>query len=137
MRGFVSEEEFERELVGLSGLPRSKLLHRWLGTVREQPPKGISTPLLRRALAYELQVRRWRGLRSDAARQLRGAGRHEGAPVVQSQGGNQLQAGDRLMRDWNGKAHVDQVTTANSARARELIRGRYPGAKITLVRQVD
>lgn len=36
----------------------------------------------------------------------------------------------------NGKAYSDQITTTNSARARELIMARYPGAKITSTREV-
>lgn len=37
---------------------------------------------------------------------------------------------------WQGRAYQEQITTTNSAKAKKLVWGRYPGAKITLVRQV-
>ncbi len=37
---------------------------------------------------------------------------------------------------WNGKVYREIVETTNSARARELIQGRYDGAKITHIREV-
>ena len=37
---------------------------------------------------------------------------------------------------WNGKAYRETVTTTNSIKARELIRGRYPGCQITGAREV-
>ena len=36
----------------------------------------------------------------------------------------------------NGVAYKELITTTNTYRAKQLIRGRYPSAKITLVRQV-
>jgi hypothetical protein len=36
---------------------------------------------------------------------------------------------------WNGKAYQEQITTTNTYRAKQLILGRYPGAKITSVRK--
>ena len=37
---------------------------------------------------------------------------------------------------WNSKAYREIVTTSDSIKARELVRGRYDGAQITSVRQV-
>ena len=37
---------------------------------------------------------------------------------------------------WNGKPYQELITTTNSFKARQLINGRYPGAKITSVREV-
>ena len=36
----------------------------------------------------------------------------------------------------NGKYYEEQVTTTNAIKARELIKARYPGAKITLAKEV-
>ena len=36
----------------------------------------------------------------------------------------------------DGKAYFDQITTINSARAKELLKMRYPDAKITSIREV-
>lgn len=37
---------------------------------------------------------------------------------------------------WQGRAYQEQITTTNSYRAKQLIWGRYPDAKITSVRQM-
>jgi hypothetical protein len=37
---------------------------------------------------------------------------------------------------WQGKAYQELITTTNTFRAKQLIRGRYPGARITSVRKV-
>jgi len=37
---------------------------------------------------------------------------------------------------WNGMAYREQITTTSTIRAKQLIWGRYPGAKIQSVRQV-
>jgi len=37
---------------------------------------------------------------------------------------------------WNGNNYKEYVTTTNSFKARQLIKGRYAGAKITSVREV-
>lgn len=37
---------------------------------------------------------------------------------------------------WQSKAYQELITTTNSFKARELIVGRYSGARITSVREV-
>jgi len=37
---------------------------------------------------------------------------------------------------WQGKAYQELITTTNTFRAKQLIMGRYPGARITLIRRV-
>ena len=37
---------------------------------------------------------------------------------------------------WNGKPYQELISSTNGFKARDLIRGRYPGAKITLVQEV-
>ena len=37
---------------------------------------------------------------------------------------------------FEGRPYQELITTTNSIKARQLIRGRYPGAKITLVQEV-
>jgi len=37
---------------------------------------------------------------------------------------------------WQGAAYQEIITTTNTYRAKQLIKGRYPGAKITSVREV-
>ena len=38
---------------------------------------------------------------------------------------------------WEGRAYQEYITTTNGFKARQLIRGRYLGAKITSVSQID
>jgi len=37
---------------------------------------------------------------------------------------------------WNGRAYQELITSTNSAKAKQLIWGRYPGAKIMSIHQV-
>ena len=37
---------------------------------------------------------------------------------------------------WDGRNYQELITTTNSFKARQLIRARYPGAKITYVEEV-
>ena len=37
---------------------------------------------------------------------------------------------------WNKKPYQELITTTNTFKARQLIKARYQGAKITLVQQV-
>ncbi len=46
----------------LADLPRPGLTERWRQLYRAAPPKGISRPLLFRAVAYGMQVKRYGGL---------------------------------------------------------------------------
>lgn len=37
---------------------------------------------------------------------------------------------------WNGKPYQELITTTNGFKARQLIKGRYPGCQITRVQEV-
>ena len=37
---------------------------------------------------------------------------------------------------WQGRAYQEQITCNNPFKARQLIRGRYEGAKITYVQEI-
>jgi len=37
---------------------------------------------------------------------------------------------------WNGRAYQELITTTNTFKARQLIKGRYPGCQITRVQEV-
>ena len=109
MARFVSEAEFEREIAELCDLPRPQLLERWRSINRAEPAKGTKTVLLRRALAYELQAKRWQGLGSVTRRRLR---QTTGSPSVTPDPANTSQTprpGDRLVREWNGQTYLVEV----------------------------
>ena len=106
----MSSAELEREIGILAGLPRADLVERWKELYRVGPPKGISTRLMVRAIAYEMQARHYGGLRPAVVRQLdkiaRGdtRGKVESAPRAPA-----LEPGARLVREWNGVTHTVDV----------------------------
>jgi hypothetical protein len=106
--GFLSEAEFEREIARLCDLPRHQLIERWRRATRGEPPKGISTVLLRRALAYEVQARRWRGLGQATRRLLRRKTGGSGGDASTKRT-TMPRAGDRLVREWNGRTYLVDV----------------------------
>ncbi len=109
MKSPMTIAELEREVGTLAGLPRPDLAERWQDLYGADPPKGISRTLLVRAIAYEMQAKRFGDLKRTTARQLRkiAAGHtvagHGNAETVL------LKPGARLVREWNGHTHVVEV----------------------------
>ena len=97
----------EREIEALADLTRAEMVERWRTHYRTDPPKGISRPLLVRAVAYEIQAKRYGGLKPATDRRLRAIangtddGDHGGSNAPPT-----LQPGARLIREWNGVSHV-------------------------------
>ncbi len=100
----------EREIDALADLTRAELVERWLTHYRTDPPKGISRSLLVRAIAYEIQAKRYGGLKPATDRRLRAIangtinGNHASRKASPT-----LQPGARLVREWNGVSHVVEV----------------------------
>lgn len=109
MARFVSEAEFEREIAELCDLPRPQLLERWRSINRAEPAKGTKTVLLRRALAYELQAKRWQGLGSAMRRRLRETTELPSATPDPAKTSQTPRPGDRLVREWNGQTYLVEV----------------------------
>ncbi len=63
--------DLEATIRELANLPRPDLTERRRQLHRAAPPKGISRPLLTRAVAYGMQVKRYGGLMPAVRRQLR------------------------------------------------------------------
>ena len=100
----------EREIDALADLNRAELVERWRTSYRTDSPKGISRRLLIRAIAYQMQAKRYGGLRPAADRRLRMIANG----TVKSDHGNRkassrLQPGARLVREWNGVVHEVDV----------------------------
>ena len=96
----MTDAELEHEIAALADLPRSELVVRWQALYRAAPSKGVSRRLLVRAIAYEMQTKRYGRLKRTTDRRLRmfanGAangdhGRRKTAPTLQS--------GARLVRE--------------------------------------
>lgn len=94
--------------------------------------------MLRQAVAYELQVRRWGGLSSGVTRLLSKAVHDQHPSRVRRP--PDLQPGFRLLREWNGREHVVDVTKAGfewegrryrslSAVARAITGARWSGPR--------
>ena len=105
-----SNDRLENDLAALADLARAELVERWRIHYRTDPPKGISRPLLIRAIAYEMQAKRYGGLKPAIARRLQmiangtadgDHGNRKASPT--------LQPGARLIREWNGVSHVVEV----------------------------
>ena len=110
MKRPMTSAEFEQQIGALADLPRPELVERWQRHYRTDPPKGISRRLLVRAIAYEMQAKRYGGQNPATDRRLRmfanGAanGDHGGRKTAPT-----LQSGARLVREWNGSTHVVDV----------------------------
>ncbi len=100
----------EREIDALADLTRIELVERWRAHYRSVSPKGISRCLLIRGIAYEMQAKRYGGLKPATDRRLQMIA--NGTANGDLGGGKatpRLQAGARLVREWNGVNHVVEV----------------------------
>ena len=88
----------EEELAGLGDAARPRLETRWAQLTGKPVPR-ISLALLRLAVGYEVQARAFGGLARGTAQKL---DQLAAAKTVISP----ARAGMRLVREWNGKAHV-------------------------------
>lgn len=91
-------------------IARKAAAARWRALYRDTPPKGVSRSLLVRAVAYQLQVKRFGGLKRATARHLQKiANGTAGADSVNVKVTAELQPGARLVREWNGSTHIVDV----------------------------
>ena len=127
----------EREVSVLSDLPYPDLAARWQADHSAPAPKGMSRRLLLLAFAYRLQADAYGALDSKTNRYLRAvaAGSPEAVRPLPA-----LKTGTRLMREWNGRTHVVDVTeegllwngetyTSLSAIARAITGARWSGPR--------
>ena len=130
------DERIEEEVAALGDLPREELAARWSKAYGCPPPKGVKRGLLARAAAWHLQARHLGGLSPMARKAIRDATQQEKnsravAPGKLREDGNALDAdqgespqpppskpavgprirpGMRLVREWNGRTHVVDVS---------------------------
>jgi len=143
----------------LSALPREELVSRWEAIYGSPPPPGIKRPLLERAIAWHLQAKMFGGLSPKTLRELRaallpigpksqGIGIEEAASPIRRApsakavraGAVPVKAGARLVREWQGRTHVVDVTPGGytwkgetyrslSAVARKITGARWSGPR--------
>ena len=119
----------------LETMDRAVLTAAWSQIMGSPVPKGLSKPFLRRFLAFEIQALQTGRLPKGFLGQLRA--KAEGKSRLTSPA---LRSGGRLLREWNGKTHVVEVTDAGfvwngqcyrslSAIAREITGARWSGPR--------
>ena len=138
-RGDRTSGDLEATIRELADLPRPELTKRWRQLYRAAPPKGISRPLLIRAVAYGMQVKHYGGLKPAVRRQLRKVADGGSAPAANVKSAR-IAPGMRLIREWNGSSHVVEAVDGgfvwNSARygslsavARAITGARWSGPR--------
>ena len=108
-RGDRTAGDLEPTIRELADLPRPDLTERWRQLYRAEAPKGISRPLLIRAVAYGMQVKRYGGLKPAVRRQLRKLADDGSAQAAANLKSETVEPGMRLIREWNGSSHVVEV----------------------------
>ncbi|MEE9249893.1 MAG: DUF2924 domain-containing protein [Alphaproteobacteria bacterium] len=105
-RGDRTAGDLEATIRELADLPRPDLTERWRQLYRAEAPKGISRPLLIRAVAYGMQVKRYGGLKPAVRRPLRKVTEGGSDPAAANLKSARIAPGMRLIREWNGSSHV-------------------------------
>jgi hypothetical protein len=107
----------DEALARLATLSSAELKEEWRRLTKSPVPR-ISPKMMRLALAWEIQARAYGGLSRETTRKLDqlAAAKTKTSPV---------QPGMRLVREWNGKAHVvtigdDKVIRWNDREWRSL-----------------
>ena len=139
-RGDRTAGDLEAKIRELADLPRPDLTERWRQLYRTAPPKGMSRPLLTRAVAYGMQVKRYGGLKPAVRRQLRKVADGGSARAVANLISTRIAPGMRLIREWNGSSHVVEAVDGGfiwngkrygslSAVARAITGARWSGPR--------
>ncbi len=89
----------------IAAMERKGLVALWGEVIGAAPPRRLSTPFLRRILAFEVQARRHGGLPAALQRKLASIAAGKDRPASAK-----LRPGGRLIREWNGISHVVDVT---------------------------
>ena len=90
----------------LSQMDRAALRVAWAGAFGDAPPHFLSMLFMRKALIWHAQCRKFGDLKADLKRDLKAAaeGRKVRAPAMR------ISAGAQLVREWNGKRYLVEVT---------------------------
>lgn len=107
----VGPDTLANALEALTGLSRNDLVKRWVQAHGRPPPKGMSRRLIERAVAYQAQVEAFGGMRTELVRKLkRHLDHHDCSKTPTLPGPKRLATGTQLIREWNGRTHVVEVT---------------------------
>jgi hypothetical protein len=100
----MSSLSIERSIEALAELDHADLKARWRALLGDEPPKGISRPLLRLALAYAVQEQAFGGLDRVSRRRLQRLGTELKSKrrITSPRAWESLKPGTRLIRVWQG-----------------------------------
>lgn len=103
----ASVNKLQQQIEAVEELPRDELVVRWIKMHGSLPPKGMNNPMLVRSGAYQLQAKRFGGLKHATHKALLGIAKGE-AHKPQSPKPD-IKSGMRLMREWHGQTHQVEV----------------------------
>ena len=121
-----TREDVEAEIAALDQLDTRQLQQRWKELYGHEAPPRIRATLLRRFVAYRIQVLAFGGLKPTTIRLLRKlayelrARRHamrsgestSATPLLNQMGSaSKLSPGTQLLREWNGATETVEVTS--------------------------
>ena len=89
----------------INEMGRAVLIQLWTEAMDDAPPSRLSSPFLRRFIAFELQSKQLGGLSRSFVKRI---AQIDGAKVRSKS--PQLKQGGRLIRQWNGVTHIVDVT---------------------------
>lgn len=102
----VNAKELPAAMAALESADRSDLLDLWGKLIGSPPPKNLSAPFLRRALAFELQCQAHGG---PKARTLEDLSRIAAGSASHASVGTRLRPGSKLVREWQGRTWTVEV----------------------------
>lgn len=125
----------KRSLSEIETMDRAALIAAWNEVFGTPVPKRLSSPFLRRFLAFEMQAGERGGIPKGFATKLAKASRNDPSASSPS-----LKTGSRLVREWNGTTHVVDVVedgflwngqrfASLSATARAITGARWSGPR--------
>lgn len=149
-----TDKQLETKIAALGDLTRDELVDRWAAAYGCPPPSGMRNPTLLYAAAWHLQAKQLGGFSSETRRLLKravqgverrmirqpDAGGVSADASAGTTGRRVLAPGARLLRDWNGRTHVVDVTERGflfnsktyrslSAIAREITGAQWSGPR--------
>ena len=133
----VSLKGLPEALTALETADRTALLDRWREVIGTPPPKNLSLPFLRRALAFELQCQ---ALGGPKVRTIEDLNRIAAGSASRASVGTRLRTGAKLIREWQGRTWTVEVIDGGflmageryaslSAIARKITGARWSGPR--------
>ncbi len=100
----MTDDQIRKEVEFLSAASRQELLSRWQQLNGSPAPSGLSTSLLRRGVIYAVQAKQYGDLAPAYRKVLLQVAANKTASPPAS-----MKTGARLVREWNGVAHVVDI----------------------------